>query len=147
MKIISLWQPWASLVALGAKVHETRSWPTTYRGPLLIHAARRWDRKLQAEWVRCDTLLYNARELRLPFAERPRGCVVALVELADCGPIGSISPASSFDRIFGDWDDGRYAWRLTNPRRLLKPIPWLGQQGLRDAPAELVALVRQTLTA
>lgn len=41
MKAISLWQPWASLVALGVKTIETRSWSTKYRGPLTIHAAAR----------------------------------------------------------------------------------------------------------
>lgn len=34
MKAIRLWQPWASLIALGHKTIETRSWPTKYRGPL-----------------------------------------------------------------------------------------------------------------
>ncbi len=41
MKAITLWQPWASLVAIGAKTIETRSWATSYRGPLAIHAAAR----------------------------------------------------------------------------------------------------------
>lgn len=41
MKALSLWQPWASAIALGAKRVETRSWETLYRGPLLIHAAKR----------------------------------------------------------------------------------------------------------
>lgn len=39
MKALTLWQPWASLVALGAKTIETRSWSTRYRGPLAIHAS------------------------------------------------------------------------------------------------------------
>lgn len=39
MKALTLWQPWASLVALGVKTIETRSWSTGYRGPLAIHAA------------------------------------------------------------------------------------------------------------
>lgn len=39
MKALTLWQPWASLVALGVKTIETRSWSTKYRGPLAIHAA------------------------------------------------------------------------------------------------------------
>lgn len=38
MKAITLTQPWASLVAIGAKRIETRSWATKYRGPLAIHA-------------------------------------------------------------------------------------------------------------
>ncbi len=39
MKALTLWQPWATLVAIGAKRVETRSWSTSYRGPLAIHAA------------------------------------------------------------------------------------------------------------
>lgn len=39
MKVLTLHQPWASLVALGVKTIETRSWSTQYRGPLAIHAA------------------------------------------------------------------------------------------------------------
>src|SRR6202030_3531482 len=41
MKTLTLTQPWATLVALGAKRIETRSWRTSYRGPLAIHAAKR----------------------------------------------------------------------------------------------------------
>lgn len=40
MKALTLTQPWATLVAIGAKRIETRSWSTTYRGPLAIHAAK-----------------------------------------------------------------------------------------------------------
>jgi hypothetical protein len=40
MRALTLHQPWASLVALGAKAIETRSWPTSHRGPLAIHAAK-----------------------------------------------------------------------------------------------------------
>src|SRR3972149_12240119 len=40
MKAISLWQPWASLIAVGAKKYETRSWDTPYRGPLVICASK-----------------------------------------------------------------------------------------------------------
>lgn len=39
MKALTLWQPWASLIALGVKSIETRAWSTSYRGPLAIHAA------------------------------------------------------------------------------------------------------------
>lgn len=41
MRAITLWQPWASAVALGSKTIETRHWSTNYRGPLAIHAAKR----------------------------------------------------------------------------------------------------------
>lgn len=39
MKALTLWQPWASLIALGEKRYETRSWATSYRGLLAIHAS------------------------------------------------------------------------------------------------------------
>ena len=38
VRAISLWQPWATLIANGHKRYETRAWRTAYRGPLLIHA-------------------------------------------------------------------------------------------------------------
>ena len=40
-RTLSLWQPWASMIAVGLKRHETRSWETSYRGLLAIHAAKR----------------------------------------------------------------------------------------------------------
>ena len=46
MKCLSLYQPWASLMAAGVKRVETRSWATPHRGPLLIHASRTWTREL-----------------------------------------------------------------------------------------------------
>ena len=39
MKAITIWQPWATLLPLGIKLYETRSWATSYRGPIAIHAA------------------------------------------------------------------------------------------------------------
>jgi len=40
VKAITIREPWATLVAIGAKQIETRSWPTSYRGPIAIHAAK-----------------------------------------------------------------------------------------------------------
>ena len=42
MKALSVTQPWATLIATGQKQIETRSWGTRYRGPLYIHAAKRF---------------------------------------------------------------------------------------------------------
>lgn len=46
IKALTVWQPWASLIAHGVKVFETRSWATKWRGPLAIHAAGRWGRDI-----------------------------------------------------------------------------------------------------
>ena len=99
MKSLSLWQPWASLVALGIKTIETRSWETRYRGEIAIHAAKQWT----AEQKQITRDLHLYRHLRdagwkrgeIPFWcsnsqdwEPPLGCVVGLVEILDCRWIG-----------------------------------------------------------
>ena len=38
-RVITVQQPWATLLALGEKPIEYRSWPTSYRGPLAISRA------------------------------------------------------------------------------------------------------------
>lgn len=48
MRAITLMQPWASLIALGAKRYETRSWKTHYRGPLAIHSSRDFSKASRA---------------------------------------------------------------------------------------------------
>ena len=47
MKVLTLKQPWASLVANGYKVYEFRTWKTKYRGEILIHAGCGVDK----EWL------------------------------------------------------------------------------------------------
>jgi hypothetical protein len=39
IRVLSLLQPWASLLVFGEKMIETRSWKTSYRGPVAIHAS------------------------------------------------------------------------------------------------------------
>jgi hypothetical protein len=45
MKILSIRQPWAYLITRGSKNIENRSWPTNYRGPVLIHASLKVDKQ------------------------------------------------------------------------------------------------------
>jgi hypothetical protein len=83
MKALTLTQPWATLVAIGAKRIETRSWSTKYRGPLAIHAARRCPaeaRRLIFEPGPIRDALRSRSPLRL-------GVVVATCELVDVLPI------------------------------------------------------------
>lgn len=90
MKCLSLWQPWASLLVHGRKRVETRSWPISHRGPLLIHAAKKWDGELSAMCVRepfkgsleCMGIFHDN-----PFT-KPHGlhfgCIVGRVDVRDC---------------------------------------------------------------
>jgi len=45
-KVLTIWQPWASLLVHGVKKYETRPAPTKHKGKYLIHSAKTWNRKL-----------------------------------------------------------------------------------------------------
>lgn len=91
MKAISLTQPFATLVALGQKKIETRSWCTSFRGPLAIHAAKGLaDLKNEAGLMNLcrrepfRSVLVSAGYLGTPAL--PRGAIVAVCTLLDCVP-------------------------------------------------------------
>ena len=140
MKALSLWQPWASLIAHGLKEFETRSWGTNYRGPLYIHAAARRNmrderRVLQEMWLAWraigrDTAPLEALGL---LAGLPRGCLVAQCALVGCLVTDGTVP-SLREGTMGNFAPGRFAWKLAAVRRLETPLPVKGQQGLFDLP-------------
>lgn len=132
LRCLSLTQPYASLVAIGAKCIETRSWSTAYRGRLAIHAARGfpgWARARCAEEPFRAAL--QAHGLLRP-DDLPRGAILALVTLADCRPIAgpTDAPPDERERAFGDYTPGRYAWYLSEIQRLDEPLPARGRLGL-----------------
>lgn len=93
MKAITIWQPWASLLACGAKKYETRSRPISYRGPIAIHAAAR---KCDTSSLPASTVHAMIQALRpvtekqaktamyIPLDLLPRGAVIATAELVNC---------------------------------------------------------------
>ncbi len=162
MKCISLWQPWASLIVIGAKQYETRSWATSYRGLLLIHAAKKWNQDMMRGALSepfCRQLGDYAKNWRT-ISIIPRGCIVGRVEVVECYQVfgramsgdGQVAiqfrdgrgraryiAINSTENAFGDFSVGRYAWKLANPIRFAQPIPFPGRQQLFDVPAALVA--------
>ena len=143
MKALSLWQPWATLMAIGAKRIETRGWSTKYRGPLAIQAAKRFaqdERHLCMEepfW----SALTAAGLTKL--SDLPLGALVCVVDLVDVVPTG---PTLFSDAIripplelpFGNYAPGRFAWKTENLRRFKEPILWKGRQQLFDVPDDVV---------
>ena len=130
MKALSIQQPWAILVVHGHKRVETRSWPTHYRGPLLIHAGSRF-RKPQRELCRESPFqgcLATAGVQRL--RDLPLGCVLGTVALVDCLPVSDLAAdLDPRERCFGDYSDGRYAWLFADPVAFA-PVRCVGQLGL-----------------
>ena len=71
MKVLTIKQPWASLIIEGYKEYEFRSWKTNYRGELLIHAGKSIDKEA---YKRLGKYLINM----------PLGKIIGKVELLDC---------------------------------------------------------------
>lgn len=124
-KAVSIWQPYASLMARGVKTVITYHWPTDYRGGVAIHAAKTLDLASAP-----DELCYVA--LGPTWRESlPASAVVAVGQLVDVRPapeiLDQLSPA---DRMAGVFAAGRHAWMFENLRALRRPIPIAGRQGL-----------------
>lgn len=139
MKFLSLWQPWATLMALGVKRYETRSWAADYRGDLVIHAAKR------IEWDYASALY---RDLGLqPPTSFVTGAALCIVRLDDIEPIRELTMyllANARERLCGDYRDGRYAWKTSDLRVLPEPVKMRGAQGLRTVEDDaLQEIIRQ----
>ncbi|MCG7406758.1 ASCH domain-containing protein [Paenibacillus sp. ACRRX] len=145
MKAITIIQPWATLIAIGEKKFETRSWATKHRGPLAIHAGKKIDQEVCMMEPIKSTLAkhgYTADNL-------PTGAVVAVAQLTgsymiydtiDNGVHIVRCPDNQydFDKVefirkpesdFGYYSEGRYAWEMSDVKKM-KPVAAKGQQGL-----------------
>lgn len=140
MKALTLTQPWASLIAWGEKRIETRHWWTPYRGPLAIHAA-----KAMPAWAKTccfEEPFFEALEAAGCGGpeDLPRGAVVATGRLVGCVPTVPLQlppgfvPAE-FERDFGDFSPGGWAWLLADVVALPVPVPARGALGLWPLPA------------
>lgn len=129
MKVITIKQPFASLIAAGIKEYEFRTWKTKYRGEILIHAGKGVDRKAMKKFEKYDL-------------DYPSGCIIAKVKLADC-----IKVDDDFRKVLqnknpdvyssiikhSEWES--YAFQLTNLEKL-EPIPAKGQLGIWEYAIE-----------
>lgn len=136
VRAISLWQPFASLWLSPWKIHETRHWATSYRGRLIVHAAKR----------ECD---YSAtRELddlcNKQFGSRwrdnlPRGKLIGSLNISDCISTNFAHSDTIEDGVCGDFGPNRFMWRRAEDYQgFKKPIPYVGRQGFFNVPIELL---------
>ena len=115
MKTITIWEPWASLIVDGIKDIENRDWYTTYRGPVLIHAGKKYDQEAPRFIQR------KFPDLLVPEESKTlAGHIIGIVEIVDC-----VSKSNS------KWFVGTYGFLLKNARRI-SPIALHNQQGLFD---------------
>lgn len=135
MRGLSVRQPHASLMAAGAKVIETRTWRTTYRGLVAIHASSlypHWCRELECLPAFAAALSGVARPL-------PTGSVIAVAELLDCARVETMRERllGSRELVFGDFSAGRYGWQFAYVRALRSPVPIKGKLGLWSIPPDV----------
>ena len=149
MKALTLTQPWATLVALGAKSFETRGWSTNYRGPLAIHAAKGFSgiggKRGFLEVCSLEPFARVLEANRLVPADLPLGAVVAITWMTQCASTESVRKylrnSGLLDEIsFGDYSDGRYAFELTEVSALPRPVPATGALGLWELPESLIPI-------
>ena len=120
MKVLTLKQPWATLVAEGIKKYEFRSWKTNYRGKILIHAGTGIDKKE----------LEKYKDLNLEF---PSKRILAEVEIEDCLELNDELNKKIIDEkniAYGSKYRTGYAWKLTNVKKINIDREIKGQLGL-----------------
>lgn len=146
MKVLSLLQPWATLVVIGAKKIETRSWNTKYRGPLLIHASKKMTQQ-QKDLVKTEPFWSELKHLE----ELPLGKIIGMVELLETSSAKNFlsikddkmksgwAAAVNWDQEiqFGDYSQGRYGWLLSNPVSFTNQIECRGSLSLWDFDYEI----------
>lgn len=140
MKAITICQPYADLICLPdddtrAKRVENRTWATSHRGPLLIHAGK------SRQWLRGDN--YG-----IPFGSMVFGFIVGICELRDCVTIQEASVSTRWPWLkFHEHAEGPICWVLQECRRFTEPIPYRGAQGFFDVPRDIVASKLETTNA
>ena len=148
MKALTLYQPWATLVAIGAKRIETRSWKTNYRGPLAIHAGKNISQlpicctEPFLTTLKLAGYLWANGDWTSPL---PKGAILATCELVYIKKIDQFDwisnqqawlinstywEASEQEHAFGNYSIGRYMWFLDKVKTLEGPIPAKGAMGL-----------------
>ena len=112
MKVLTIKQPFATLIAEGYKEYEFRTWKTKYRGEFLIHAGIGVDKKAIEKY----------KHLNL---EYPSGCIIAKVTLTDCIEINDESRKMLkeknnivYDHIINHTDWKGYGFKMENIKKI-----------------------------
>ena len=126
MKVLSLTEPYATLIRLGKKKIETRSFKTNYRGELYIHAS---STKIPKEWKNNKELMNLIKDNDLNF-----GYIICKCNLVDCVYMDKEFldniKKDKLEYLVCDYKLGRYAWILDDIEVLDRPIFAKGKLGI-----------------
>jgi hypothetical protein len=120
IKALTVPQPWALLIAAGAKRIETHGWRTSHRGSLAIHAGLR----MPEAALLAQEPFHTALSTVLACGPLPRGAIIAIARLVDVVPITPEleDQISADERAFGDYGPNRWAWQLADAQPFDRPI-------------------------
>ncbi|WP_062120222.1 ASCH domain-containing protein [Aureimonas sp. AU40] len=135
MKVISIWQPFASLAVHGFKFYETRGWPApaSLIGQRIGIASTKNLKPEQRAAVEDEEFADFYADTKLPpLDELPLGCLLGTVVVDGCEQITEelVDQVTREEQLFGWWELGRYAWRLRDRELYAEPIPVRGKQGI-----------------
>lgn len=134
---LTLWQPWATLVAIGAKRFETRSWkPTKGVTRIALHAAARPTHQVIQTRAFVDALRGRV--------DLPRGCILGVFDIVDVLETKG-TPPSRAEHLFGDYTPGRFAWRLKPILICEPPIYCKGGQRIWTLPDDIHRVLKQAV--
>lgn len=128
MKCLSLHQPQATLMALGLKKIETRCWKTSYRGPLVIHAAKKIELRPNL------AIQFAIQKAGFLPQDLPQGVLLCIGELIECRKITLHNRPEMPELAFGNYTPGRYMWIFKDMSKLIEPIPYRGMQRIFNIP-------------
>ncbi len=121
MKVLTIKEPWATLIVEGYKEYEFRSWKTNYRGKILIHAGLNIDKDM-LERFKCYNLNYT------------KGAIIGEAEIVDCIFIDEKFNQELTNKnniVYGKSNYVEtYAWKLQNIKKYDNPIYIKGKLGL-----------------
>lgn len=128
MKALSIKEPFASLVSVGIKKIETRSWKTNYRGEIYIHASlSKTNSSDKNRFDKLVSLLPENYELKY-------GNIICKCNLKDCVYMSEDyvleMQNNTIEYLCGRYEVGRYAWILEDIEILAKPILAKGKLGI-----------------
>ncbi|MDD3186871.1 MAG: ASCH domain-containing protein [Bacilli bacterium] len=126
MKVLTLFEPYATLIKEKTKYIETRSWKTFYRGELYIHVSKKHLSKIEEE--RYKEILKLIKDKNFKY-----GYIIAKCNLVDCVIMDDEflkKIKNSNQEKFGIYAKGRYAWILENIEPLDKTIEVKGKLGI-----------------
>lgn len=129
-KVLTIREPFATLIAEQIKHIETRSWKTNYRGTIYIHAAKSKIKKDDSRLEKLCSLIGGNLNY---------GNIIARATLSDCiymdeEFIQNIKNNNT-EYLCGYYSIGRYAWIIDNVT-LIEPIPCKGQLGIWNYKGE-----------